>query len=236
MLYKWNNPTLIVVAHTEGRDHLLEMTLPNLKAQYTVADIQVIDMPKGPFGPCAAWYHADIKDHHDFIIYTSDEILVPPDAVKRMRAQHNPELRSTPLLYFINRPHMPFVNLEDIDAIQQQPDFFNIYSRWGVYNRDMATWKHHVCFTGHTKEGWRKLGFPPPLFEFGEGDDSWLWKREHELGLYVNQIDLTVYHLFHGKNRQGGEPPAIWQEQNLGYYNPPDDTQMSLRVRKAKGL
>ena len=203
-------PTLIVVAHTQGREHLLDMTLPQLKKSY--AAVRVYECVKG-LGPVSAWLQANTRDY-EYIIYTSSEILVPDDAVERMRNGHIEGRRSTPLLYFVNRPLLEHVDPSNPHDIQKHPSFGGVFNRWGLYNYQMSGWKHHVCFTGHTKEGWERLGFPPPRVNYGEGDDAWLWNVENNLGCHVHQVDLTVYHLFHGENRIGMGGPGIWSEQN----------------------
>jgi hypothetical protein len=121
---------------------------------------------------------------------------------------------------------MPYIDVNRPSKIEDRPEFAGIYNRWGLYNYQMPGWKHHVCFTGHSYEGWQRLQFPPPRFNYGEGDDAYLHAKEMELGLPVKQIDLTVYHLFHGLNRLNHGANPEWVSQN--------QTGESARIRRIK--
>lgn len=209
-MYKWKANTLIVVAHQPGREHLLDITLPNMKLNN--ANVQVHECLPG-LGPVSAWRMADTSGHN-YIIYTQSEILIPSDAVERMRSGHKDGHRSTACLYYINLPLMAHIDPGDPHAIQAHDDFGGVANRLGMHNHEMHEWKHHVCFTGHTPQGWEHLGFPPPRLNYGEGDDAWLWQREYDEGLPVNQVDMAVYHLFHGTDRIGNGGPGSWVTQN----------------------
>jgi glycosyltransferase involved in cell wall biosynthesis len=178
-------------------------------------------------GAAQPWRHVYYATDHDFVILTHPEILVPFDAVERMVEQHVSPRRSTPLLYFINKPLLEKIEnypwRKDVHSIQKAPGFMGIWNRWGLYNRHMRQWKHHVCFTGQTREDWDAHNFLPAIDEIGAADDAWLWGIEDALSKktgishYVNQIDLTVYHQFHKVSDWSTAGDDLWQSQNYGH-------------------
>ena len=237
-----------------NRHKLVERSLYTLSRQTYPADVFVIDdgsrpglekiafnagvyyerrreplLPDTPDsgGAAPALRHMYFKTDHDFVIVTHPEVLVPLDAVERMLNQHISPRRSTPLLYFINKPLLERIDefpwREEVHSIQEEPAFMGIWNRWGFYNREMNQWKHHVCFTGQPREDWDTHDFIKTIDESGASDDAWLWGIEHELSQktgishYVNQIDLTVYHQFHAPSSWSVQGNELWYLQNYGY-------------------
>jgi len=203
-------------------------------------------------GPATCWNHIYQKTDHDFVIVTHPEILVPFDAVERMIDQHESPRRSTPLLYMLDRKITKSIEeypwREDVHCFQEISHFRSIYNRWGLYNYDMHTWKHHICFSGQTREDWEICGFIPVLdiADKGNWDDAWLWAREQEftertgINYYVNQIDLTVYHQFHGETICSSPANDIWYMQNYNYPAPHGGvvaySPRISRIRSAAGI
>lgn len=181
-------------------------------------------------GPTPGWRHAYYGTDHDFVIISHPEVLVPYDAVERMLDQHQSPRRSSGLLYFLNRPLLATIEdypwREDLHVLQTMPGFSGVYNRWGLFNRDMWQWKHHVCFSGQTREDWDLHNFLPGAEEFGEADDAWLWGIEDKLSRetgeihYINQIELVIYHQFHGASRNDALGNDIWFMQNYGQLLP----------------
>jgi len=197
-------------------------------------------------GPATSWRHVYDKTDHDFVIVTHPEILVPLDAVERMVEQHVSPRRSTPLLYFLDRNMTKTIEeypwRENVHCFQEIPEFRGVFNRWGIYNHEMHGWKHHVCFSGQTREDWEMHGFIPIVSH----DDAWLWGAEQDLteitGInhHVNQIDLTVYHQFHGVTPSSAPGSDLWYLQNYNHPAPHGETPpysaRLLRIRRASGI
>lgn len=252
-----------------NRHKLVERSLYTLSRQTYPADIFVIDDGSRPGleeiaeeagaiyerirdpvlpdaqdsgGSAPPWRHVYFKTDHEFVIITHSEVLVPLDAVERMLDQHKSPRRSTPLLYFINKPILDTIEdypwRADVHSIQKAPGFMGIWNRWGLYNHQMHQWKHHVCFTGQPRKDWDVHGFIPAIGEAGASDDAWLWGVEDELSRktginhHVNQIDLTVYHQFHKVSDWSTAGDDLWYSQNYGQPDPIRSRRIS-RIHQA---
>lgn len=246
-----------------NRHGLLERTIYTLSRQTYPTDVFILDdgsrpgiekiaadagvyyerlrpplINSGGRSPTAPWRYMFKKTDHEFVIVTAQDILVPFDAVERMIDQHESPRRSTPLLYFVNRPLLKHIDdylwREDVHSLQKAPGFMEIWNRWGYFNRDMNQWKHHVGFTGQLRKDWEEHDFMPE----GVMTDAWLWDVEDDLSRktgvnhYANQIDLTVYHLFHSVSDQSAGGDNLWYLQNYGslHESPYDDR--SVRIRR----
>ena len=212
-------------------------------AQYMKLREPLLPAAQDTRGPSHAWRHAFMMTDNPFVILSSPEILVPLDAVERMLNAHESPRRSTPLLQFINRPLYEKMDTKDwradVHTLQNFPAFRHLYNRWGLYNHQMHEWKHHVCFTGQTRDDWLVHDFMPA----GCSDDAWLQPMEATLsestGIshHVNQIDLTVYHLFHEVSPQSALQNDIWLDQNYGptFFNAnPACSPRIARIRKSE--
>ncbi len=137
----------------------------------------------------------------DFIITSSPETMVPPNAVERMIAQHQRGRRSVPVLYCLDRSHTNRLEREefwkaDLHALQGLPGFWSAAGPHGQ-NLGAAGVAHHMQFSGQFREEWELTGFLPPTDEYGKYDESWLREQEVAAGQPPRQIGLVVYHQWH---------------------------------------
>jgi len=248
MLGRQTVPADIFIVDDGSRPGLEQIAL-DAGAHYERIRDPILPGTRSTRGPATGWRHAYYRTDHDFVIISHPEVLVPFDAVERMLDQHRSPRRSTPLLYFLNRPLLETMDnypwREDVHVLQTMPDFSGVYNRWGLFNRDMWQWKHHVCFTGQTREDWDFHNFLPAAEEFGAADDAWLWSVEHRLSQetgvdhHVNQIELVCYHQFHDVFYSNIPGNGIWYRQNYGELLPnsvlgPCSARIA-RIRRASG-
>ena len=152
-----------------------------------------------PRSPNTALRHAYTHCSGDFIIIGGPEIMAPLHAIETMLTKGDMSRRNVPTLYYLAwNHHLSTVDWkENLDNLQQLPDFMATRGEHGYSNFDSPNMFNHAGFSGATREVWDKINFLPDTENWGRTDSYW-HEREMELDLIPHKLhELSVYHQWH---------------------------------------
>lgn len=200
----------------EAAEVLFAALQPFIPSPYYVWLLRARGAP--PRSPNTAWNWLFAKAQGDFIITMHPEIMIGPDAVSKMLADHERPFRSVACQYTIGTEYQ-YNRIDHLDwqaslgELRRLPDFWTTAGPWHFDNLSAPDYRSHLSFAGNYREDWEfiaKHAGVPFLPEVEDpdflSDDAWLHKQELVLGRPSRGVDVEVYHQWHERIYRADRP------------------------------